>query len=117
MVIEMRPDLAPNHVAHIKKLAREGQYDGVVFHRVIEGFMAQTGDVKHGKSADTSGQHRRVGLSEFEAGFFAQGRPPLAASPRWRARRTPAHTPFAVLHRLRRRPGLLRQAVYGLGAR
>ena len=44
VVIEMRPDLAPNHVAHIKKLAREGKYDGVVFHRVIDGFMAQTGD-------------------------------------------------------------------------
>ena len=44
VVIAMRPDVAPNHVAHIKKLAREGFYDGVVFHRVIEGFMAQTGD-------------------------------------------------------------------------
>ena len=44
VVIAMRPDLAPNHVAHIKKLAREGFYDGIVFHRVIEGFMAQTGD-------------------------------------------------------------------------
>src|SRR5258708_4192365 len=44
VVIEMRPDLAPNHVKQIKKLAREGKYDGVVFHRVIEGFMAQTGD-------------------------------------------------------------------------
>ncbi|HEY9010622.1 MAG TPA: peptidylprolyl isomerase [Devosia sp.] len=50
VVIEMRPDLAPNHVAHIKKLAREGAYDGVVFHRVIDGFMAQTGDVKFGNS-------------------------------------------------------------------
>ena len=50
VVIEMRPDLAPNHVAHIKKLAREGKYDGVVFHRVIDGFMAQTGDVKHGNA-------------------------------------------------------------------
>lgn len=43
VVIEMRPDLAPNHVAHIKKLVREKFYDGIVFHRVIEGFMAQTG--------------------------------------------------------------------------
>src|SRR5260221_62118 len=44
VVIEMRPALAPKHVAQIKKLAREGKYDGVVFHRVIDGFMAQTGD-------------------------------------------------------------------------
>ena len=44
VTIEMRPDLAPKHVAQIKKLAREGKYDGLVFHRVIEGFMAQTGD-------------------------------------------------------------------------
>ena len=43
VVIETRPDLAPNHVARIKDLVREGFYDGVVFHRVIEGFMAQTG--------------------------------------------------------------------------
>ncbi len=43
VVIEMRPDLAPNHVAHIKRLVREGFYDGIVFHRVIDGFMAQTG--------------------------------------------------------------------------
>jgi len=44
VVIELRPDLAPNHVARIKELAQQGFYDGVVFHRVIEGFMAQTGD-------------------------------------------------------------------------
>ncbi|HEY0570201.1 MAG TPA: peptidylprolyl isomerase [Enterovirga sp.] len=44
VVIELRPDLAPGHVERIKTLAREGFYDGVVFHRVIEGFMAQTGD-------------------------------------------------------------------------
>jgi peptidylprolyl isomerase len=44
VTIKLRPDLAPNHVAHIKALAREGFYDGVVFHRVIEGFMAQGGD-------------------------------------------------------------------------
>ena len=43
VVIQLRPDLAPNHVARIKQLAREGFYDGIVFHRVIDGFMAQTG--------------------------------------------------------------------------
>ena len=43
VVIELRPDLAPGHVERIKKLAREKFYDGIVFHRVIEGFMAQTG--------------------------------------------------------------------------
>jgi peptidylprolyl isomerase len=44
VVIEMRPDLAPKHVAQIKELARKHFYDGIVFHRVIDGFMAQTGD-------------------------------------------------------------------------
>ena len=44
VVIEMRPDLAPTHVARIRELAREGFYDGLAFHRVIEGFMAQGGD-------------------------------------------------------------------------
>jgi peptidylprolyl isomerase len=44
VVIEMRPDLAPKHVARIQELVRKGFYDGLTFHRVIEGFMAQTGD-------------------------------------------------------------------------
>lgn len=44
VTIELKPDLAPNHVARIKELVKEGFYDGVVFHRVIDGFMAQTGD-------------------------------------------------------------------------
>jgi peptidylprolyl isomerase len=44
VVIKLRPDLAPKHVERIKTLAKEGFYDGIVFHRVIEGFMAQTGD-------------------------------------------------------------------------
>ncbi len=44
VIIEMRPDLAPRHVARIKELVREGFYDGIVFHRVIDDFMAQTGD-------------------------------------------------------------------------
>lgn len=44
VVIQLRPDLAPNHVARIKELVRQGFYDGIVFHRVMKGFMAQTGD-------------------------------------------------------------------------
>ncbi len=59
VVIELFKDDAPKHVERIKKLAREGKYDGVVFHRVIEGFMAQTGDVEYGNSKDFS--KRRVG--------------------------------------------------------
>src|SRR6201995_3717790 len=55
VVIEMRPDLAPGHVARIKELARQGFYDGIVFHRVIDGFMAQTG-CPHGTGTGGSGQ-------------------------------------------------------------
>ena len=51
VTIALRPDLAPKHVEQIKALTRKGAYDSVVFHRVIEGFMAQTGDVQFGNSA------------------------------------------------------------------
>ncbi|QYK39937.1 MAG: peptidylprolyl isomerase [Paracoccaceae bacterium] len=50
VVIELLPDVAPLHSARMKDLARAGAYDGVVFHRVIEGFMAQSGDVEHGNT-------------------------------------------------------------------
>ncbi|MEC9343828.1 MAG: peptidylprolyl isomerase [Pseudomonadota bacterium] len=63
VVIEMRPDLAPNHVARIKELARDGFYDGVVFHRVIEGFMAQTGDPT-GTGMGGSGQKLKAEFSD-----------------------------------------------------
>ena len=74
VVIETRPDLAPKHVAQIKKLVSEGQYDGVVFHRVIEGFMAQTGDVEFGNSTKDSYNISRAGtggssLPDIEAEF------------------------------------------------
>ena len=52
--IELYPEKAPNHVKRFKELADSGKYDGVVFHRVIEGFMAQTGDVKFGNSKSSS---------------------------------------------------------------
>ena len=55
VTIEMRPDVAPNHVARIKELVREGFYDGIVFHRVIDGFMAQTG-CPHGTGTGGSGK-------------------------------------------------------------
>ena len=59
--IELFPDTAPNHVKRIKQLAEEGKYDGVVFHRVIDGFMAQTGDVKFGNSSNDDFNIRRAG--------------------------------------------------------
>ncbi|MEA3534832.1 peptidylprolyl isomerase [Rhizobium sp. CC-YZS058] len=62
VVIELRPDLAPNHVARIKELVAEGAYDGVVFHRVIEDFMAQTGDVKFGKQGGADFNPARAGM-------------------------------------------------------
>ncbi len=62
VVIELLPDLAPGHVARIKELAREGAYDGVVFHRVIDGFMAQTGDVKFGKTGGANFNPGRAGM-------------------------------------------------------
>ena len=52
VVIEMLPDVAPKHVERIKALARAGEYDNVAFHRVIDGFMAQTGDVANGDMED-----------------------------------------------------------------
>jgi len=55
--IALRPDVAPQHVARIKELARAGEYDGVAFHRVIDGFMAQTGDVEYG-GRETFGEGR-----------------------------------------------------------
>ena len=60
--IELFPDVAPNHVERIKKLANDGAYDNVVFHRVIEGFMAQTGDVKFGNSSNDNFDLRRAGM-------------------------------------------------------
>ena len=51
VVIELLPDIAPQHCERMKELARAGAYDNVVFHRVIDGFMAQTGDVQHGNQS------------------------------------------------------------------
>ena len=60
--IEMFPDVAPNHVKRITELANSGKYDNVVFHRVIDGFMAQTGDVKFGNSESKDFDLRRAGM-------------------------------------------------------
>ena len=74
VVIETRPDLAPKHVQQIKNLILEKKYDGVVFHRVIDGFMAQTGDVEHGNSTNANFNISRAGtggskLADIEAEF------------------------------------------------
>jgi peptidylprolyl isomerase len=69
VVIELLPDLAPTHVARIKELTRKGFYDGIVFHRVIEGFMAQTGDPT-GTGTGGSGQKLKA---EFNAEPHVRG--------------------------------------------
>ena len=69
VVIEMRPDIAPGHVARIKELARAGFYDGLKFHRVIEGFMAQTGDPR-GDGTGGSGKNLKA---EFSSAKHVRG--------------------------------------------
>ena len=69
VVIELRPDLAPLTVAHFKELTRRGFYDGLTFHRVLDGFMAQTGDPK-GNGTGGSGQNVKA---EFSQSHFVRG--------------------------------------------
>ena len=64
--IELFEDAAPNHVERIKQLAKDGKYDGVVFHRVIDGFMAQTGDVQFGNSSNENFDIRRAGTGNSD---------------------------------------------------
>ena len=64
--IELFPDIAPKHVERIKTLANEGKYDNVVFHRVIEDFMAQTGDVQYGNSSSDNFDIRRAGTGNSD---------------------------------------------------
>ncbi len=66
VVIELFSDVAPKHVERFKSLAKEKKYDGVVFHRVIDGFMAQTGDVQFGNSSLDSYDIRRAGTGGSE---------------------------------------------------
>ncbi len=90
VTIELLPDVAPKHVERMKELARAGAYDNVVFHRVIDGFMAQTGDVENGNGDGLQHpprRHRRVGPAG-PAGRVLEAAASTAA--RWarRARRT-----------------------------
>ncbi|EJF86094.1 peptidylprolyl isomerase [Bartonella rattimassiliensis] len=89
VIIRLRPDLAPKHVAQIKKLTENGAYDDVVFHRVIPGFMAQTGDVKFGKKGSVDFDLKRVGMggsnysnipAEFSKQPFKRGTVGMARS-------------------------------------
>ena len=64
--IELFSDIAPNHVERIKTLAKEGKYDNVVFHRVIDGFMAQTGDVQFGNSSSEKFNLARAGTGSSD---------------------------------------------------
>lgn len=89
VVIRLRPDLAPKHVAQIKRLTKEGAYNNVVFHRVIPDFMAQTGDVKFGKKGSADFDLKRVGMggsdypnipAEFSKQPFKRGTVGMARS-------------------------------------
>lgn len=81
VVVALRPDLAPKHVEQIKALVREGAYDNVAFHRVIEGFMAQTGDVQYGDMSDgfdagavgTGGSEKPDLPAEFSSEPYVRG--------------------------------------------
>lgn len=78
VVIEMLPNLAPNHVKRIKELVREGFYDGIVFHRVIDGFMAQTGDPT---GTGRGGSDKPDLAAEFSAEPFVRGVIGMARTP------------------------------------
>ena len=104
VVIAMRPDLAPGHVARIKELVREGFYDGIVFHRVIDGFMAQTG-CPHGTGTGGSGKKLKA---EFNKRAAQRGTVSMARAQNPEFRRQP------VLHLLRRRI-VPQRPVHGLG--
>ena len=105
VVVEMLPDVAPKHVERIKALARAGEYDNVAFHRVIDGFMAQTGDVENGDMEDGFNP-RRAGTGGSEPAGPAGGVLQAAVRPR-RARDGAVAEPelgqLAVLHHVRRR--------------
>ena len=105
VVIELRPDLAPKHVERIKTLVGEGFYDGIVFHRVIDGFMAQTG-CPHGTGTGGSELSEPAGRVQRRA---ACARHRLDG-----ARAEPEQRQQPVLHLLRRRP-LPRQAIHRVG--
>lgn len=77
VVIELRPDLAPNHVARVKELTRDGFYDGIVFHRVIDGFMAQTGDPT---GTGRGGSDKPDVNAEFSSAPFERGTLGMARS-------------------------------------
>ena len=70
--IELFPDVAPKHVERIKTLANNGKYDNVIFHRVIEGFMAQTGDVQFGNSSSDNFDIKRAGTGNSDLADLKQ---------------------------------------------
>ncbi|WP_366555489.1 peptidylprolyl isomerase [Aquibaculum sediminis] len=86
VVIALRPDLAPNHVARVKELVRDGFYDGLAFHRVIDGFMAQTG-CPQGTGTGGSGQKLKAEFSNtpFKRGTIGAARTqdPNSADSQW----------------------------------
>ena len=105
VVIALRPDLAPGHVERIKELTRKGFYDGVVFHRVIPDFMAQTGDPT---GTGSGGSDLPDLKAEFSAEKHKRGTVSAARTEQSQQRQQP------VLHLLRRR-ALARSPIFGVG--
>lgn len=120
ITVQLRPDLAPQHVERVIALAESGQYDGVVFHRVIEGFMAQTGDVEHGRigadmrRAGTGGSSLPNLPAEFTAAPFERGVMGMARSQNPNSANSQFFLMFAPAPHLNGQYTVLGQVVDGL---
>jgi hypothetical protein len=111
IVIDLLEEVAPQHVERITTLAASGAYDDVVFHRVIDGFMAQTGDVEFGVMGMDMRYAGRGGSEFRTCPRSSPTSPMIAVSSAWRVRKAQQRQ-FAVLHHVRARPAA-RRPIHG----